>query len=61
TVYRPPMVDMYSRMKEQLVMLGRIERAVSRPPLTPLEDTERAALRQALLEAGLLEPQPAGA
>jgi 4-hydroxy-tetrahydrodipicolinate synthase len=58
-VYRDPMVDMYTRMKEQLVMLGRIRRAVSRPPLTPLDDAERAALRQALLDAELLERVPA--
>ena len=55
-VYRDPMVDMYTRMKEQLLMLGRIDRAVSRPPLTPLHAAERAQLRQALADAGLLEP-----
>ncbi|HLG72277.1 MAG TPA: dihydrodipicolinate synthase family protein [Chloroflexota bacterium] len=55
-VYRDPMVDMYTRMKEQLVMLGRIERAASRPPLLPIDDEERAALRQALIDADLLVP-----
>lgn len=55
TIYREPMVDMYTRMKEQLVMLGRLERAVARPPLVPLDDTERAELRQSLIDAGLLE------
>lgn len=58
-VYVDPMVDMYTRMKEQLVMLGRIDRTVSRPPLVPITPDERAALRQALSDAGLLEPVPA--
>jgi 4-hydroxy-tetrahydrodipicolinate synthase len=53
-IYRDPMVDMYTRMKEQLVMLGRQERAIVRPPLLPLGDRERSALRQALVDAELL-------
>jgi len=60
-IYRDPMVDMYCRMKEQLVMLGRIERALARPPLVPLDDRERAELRQSLVDAGLLACQPAPA
>jgi|SRR5579884_826531 4-hydroxy-tetrahydrodipicolinate synthase len=58
-VYRDPMADMYTRMKEQLVMLGRIDRAVARPPLTPLDEAERTSLRQALYDAGLMERQAA--
>jgi dihydrodipicolinate synthase/N-acetylneuraminate lyase len=50
---------MYTRMKEQLVMLGRIDRAVARPPLTPLDEAERTSLRQALYDAGLMERQAA--
>jgi 4-hydroxy-tetrahydrodipicolinate synthase len=58
-VYRDPMVDMYTRMKEQLVMLGRIDRAVSRPPLLPIDAAERDVLRQALADAELFEAVPA--
>lgn len=53
-IYRSPMVSMYTRMKEQLVMLGRIESAAVRTPLVPLSDAERADLRQALVLGGLL-------
>ena len=41
-------------MKEALVLLGRQKRAVMRPPLTKIGDTEIARIRQALLESGLL-------
>jgi 4-hydroxy-tetrahydrodipicolinate synthase len=34
--YAPPFVDMHNRMKEALVMLGRIPAAHVRPPLTPV-------------------------
>lgn len=53
-IYCDPMVDMYTRMKEHLVMLGRQDRAVVRPPLLPLREGERAELRQALVDADLL-------
>lgn len=52
-IYRAPFADMYTRMKEQLVMLGRLERAVSRPPMLPLGEQESGDLRQALVAAGL--------
>ena len=52
--YAPPFVDMHNRMKEALVLLGRIPRAVVRPPLTPVSDVERAQIRRALQAAGLL-------
>ncbi|TAM88670.1 dihydrodipicolinate synthase family protein [bacterium] len=55
-VYRQPMGDMYTRMKEQLVMLGRLRHASSRPPLLPISDAERQTLRDALHGAGLLAP-----
>lgn len=58
-VYRSPLADMYTRMKEQLCMLGRLRRAVVRQPLTGLADVERGALRAALVAADLLnEPVP---
>jgi 4-hydroxy-tetrahydrodipicolinate synthase len=51
--YAPPFVDMHNRMKEALVLLGRIPAAHVRPPLTPIPATEREAIRQALKAAGL--------
>jgi 4-hydroxy-tetrahydrodipicolinate synthase len=51
--YAPPFVDMHNRMKEALVILGRIPAAHVRPPLTPVSDAERDAIRDALRAAGL--------
>ena len=52
--YAPPFVDMHNRMKEALVLLGRIPAAHVRPPLTPVPAAEREAIRRALVAAGLL-------
>ena len=52
--YADPAMNMHNRMKEALVLLGRIPRAVVRPPLVKLEGTEIARIRLALIEAGLL-------
>ena len=52
--YAAPALDMHNRMKECLVMLGQMERAVVRAPLVRITDAERARLRQALDAAGLL-------
>lgn len=52
--YTPPFLDMHNRMKECLVLLGRQDRAVVRPPLMKLPDGEIKRLRQALDAAGLL-------
>ncbi|MCF3935226.1 dihydrodipicolinate synthase family protein [Acuticoccus sp. M5D2P5] len=52
--YSPPFLDMHNRMKECLVMLGKLDKAVVRPPLMKLSDAELARLRSALTEAGLL-------
>jgi len=52
--YAPPFLDMHNRMKEALAMLGRIERAVARPPLCPIGEAERSAIRAALTASGLL-------
>jgi 4-hydroxy-tetrahydrodipicolinate synthase len=58
-VYRSPLADMYTRMKEQLLMMGRLGSAVVRPPLQVLGGAERHALREALVAAELLdEPVP---
>ena len=51
--YAPPFVDMHNRMKEALVLLGRIPAAHVRPPLTPVSATEREAIGKALAASGL--------
>jgi len=51
--YAAPALDMHNRMKECLVMLNRMPRAVVRPPLVRITDAERVRLRQALDEAGI--------
>ena len=53
--YADPFVDMHNRMKEALVLLGRLPRAVVRPPLVKIRDTEIARIRKALVAAGLLD------
>ena len=53
--YADPFVDMHNRMKEALVLLGRLPRAVVRPPLVKIRDPEIARIREALVAAGLLD------
>jgi 4-hydroxy-tetrahydrodipicolinate synthase len=53
--YADPFVDMHNRMKEALVVLGKLPRAVVRPPLVKIERDEVARIRQALIQAGLLD------
>jgi 4-hydroxy-tetrahydrodipicolinate synthase len=45
---------MHNRMKEALVLLGRLPRAVVRPPLVKLGRPEIERIRVALVDAGLL-------
>jgi len=52
--YADPPVDMHNRMKEALVLLGKLPRAVVRPPLVKVTEAEIARIRQALVRAGLL-------
>jgi len=52
--YAPPFVDMHNRMKEASVLLGRIDKAVVRPPLQRISAEERERIRQALIQARLL-------
>jgi 4-hydroxy-tetrahydrodipicolinate synthase len=52
--YADPFVDMHNRMKEALVLLGRLPRAHVRPPLVKIGRPEIARIRQGLLDAGLL-------
>jgi 4-hydroxy-tetrahydrodipicolinate synthase len=57
--YADPFIDMHNRMKEALVLLGKLPRAIVRPPLVKIADAEIARIRQALVEAGLLDTRPA--
>jgi 4-hydroxy-tetrahydrodipicolinate synthase len=57
--YAPPAVDMHNRMKEALVLLGRMPRAVVRPPLVKLESDEIGRILAALVAAGLLAAEGA--
>src|SRR5437763_5675665 len=52
--YSEPWVDMHNRMKEALVLLGKLPRAVVRPPLAKLAAQEIERIRAALVAAGLL-------
>jgi 4-hydroxy-tetrahydrodipicolinate synthase len=52
--YASPWADMHNRMKEALVLLGRLKRAVVRPPLVKLDPAEVGRIREALVTAGLL-------
>jgi 4-hydroxy-tetrahydrodipicolinate synthase len=54
--YAEPWVDMHNRMKEALVLLGKLPRAVVRPPLVKLPQSEIERVRKALVAAGLLDP-----
>jgi 4-hydroxy-tetrahydrodipicolinate synthase len=53
--YADPWADMHNRMKEALVLLGRLPRAVVRPPLVKITRAEIDRIRAALVEAGLLD------
>ena len=53
--YAPPFLDMHNRMKECLVMLGRLDKAVVRPPLFKLGQAELDRLRAALDASGLTD------
>jgi 4-hydroxy-tetrahydrodipicolinate synthase len=59
--YADPFVDMHNRMKEALVLLGRLSRAMVRPPLVKLDRAEIARIRQALIESGLLDARASAA
>ena len=55
--YSEPWVDMHNRMKEALVLLGKLPRAVVRPPLAKLSAQEIERIRAALAAAGLLNKE----
>ena len=52
--YRDPLLDMHNRMKEALVLLGRLERAHVRPPLMKLPPEEIEFIAMCLKRAELL-------
>jgi 4-hydroxy-tetrahydrodipicolinate synthase len=49
--YSDPFGDMHNRMKESLVLLGRVDKAVVRPPLIKLDESEIARIGKALKAA----------
>jgi 4-hydroxy-tetrahydrodipicolinate synthase len=53
--YSEPWVDMHNRMKEALVMMGKLPRATVRPPLVKISQAEIEGIRKALIAAGLLD------
>ena len=53
--YANPWVDMHNRMKDALVIMGKIPRAVVRPPLMKISESEILKIKIALKNAGLLE------
>src|SRR5215471_243262 len=59
--YAQPWVDMHNRMKEALVLMGKLPRAVVRPPLVKIEKAEIERIRKALIEAKLLSATSAKA
>jgi 4-hydroxy-tetrahydrodipicolinate synthase len=53
--YSEPWVDMHNRMKEALVLLGKLPRAAVRPPLVKIPQAEIERIKKALILAGLLD------
>ena len=56
--YAEPWVDMHNRMKEALVLLGKLPRAVVRPPLVKISEAEIERIRRMLVHVGpLVQPE----
>ena len=53
-IFAAPITDYRARTKEALAMLGVFDCTYVRPPLLPLDEAERTAIRRALERAGLL-------
>jgi 4-hydroxy-tetrahydrodipicolinate synthase len=51
--YDPPLLDMHNRMKETLVLLGKLDRAVVRPPLMKPSAAEIDKIRGLIEQAGI--------
>ena len=59
--YSDPFGDMHNRMKEALLLLGRIDGpAVVRPPLMKLTETEIAVIAEAMTAAGIARDGASG-
>ena len=59
--YANPFGDMHNRMKEALILLGRLDgQAVVRPPLMKLTETEIARIAEAMTAAGIARDGAAG-
>ncbi|MEE9569836.1 MAG: dihydrodipicolinate synthase family protein [Candidatus Binatia bacterium] len=56
SIFAPPVRNYRARTKEAFVMMGILNSAVTRPPLLPISDAERADLRRALAKARLIKP-----
>jgi 4-hydroxy-tetrahydrodipicolinate synthase len=54
-IFAPPVRNYRARTKAALVMQGLLDRQTVRPPLLPITDVERHAIRKALVHAGELE------
>ena len=52
--YSDPLMDMHNRMKEALVLLGRLESAHVRPPLIKLPRNEISRIQELLTQAGVI-------
>jgi 4-hydroxy-tetrahydrodipicolinate synthase len=57
--YADPFIDMHNRMKEALVLLGKLPRAVVRPPLVKITEAEIALIKDALMQAEVFGPRTA--
>jgi 4-hydroxy-tetrahydrodipicolinate synthase len=57
--YSEPRTDMHNRMKEALVLLGKLDCPAVRPPLVKLSAEEIKRIRQCLVKAGLLDEKGA--
>jgi 4-hydroxy-tetrahydrodipicolinate synthase len=53
--YDSPSTDMHNRMKEALVMMGKLPSATVRPPLVKLGEVEIERIRRAMIDARLLD------
>jgi 4-hydroxy-tetrahydrodipicolinate synthase len=52
--YAEPRIDMHNRMKEALVLMGKLPNAVVRPPLLKLSQLEIERIRTALIAAKMM-------
>ena len=51
--YSPPFLDMHNRMKEVLVLTGKMEEAIVRPPLMKISQKEILNLKKAIKQSRL--------